>query len=121
MRFEHKPWHLFQSVTELVGALGLVNHYVPVIELDSGLRHQGDHRFEGRLSSGSGKGLPMRFEGGCDGIGSGYLEVLDLCYGATGNRYLGADDVARFGGSVGCSSFGDHGEASGALGRYGVG
>ena len=77
------------------GALGLVNDDIAVVELDSGLDHQCDHRLEGGLGSGGGEGLAVRFEGGGDGLGPGYLEMVDLCHSTTGNRYLGADDVAE--------------------------
>ena len=120
MRLEHQPRHLSQSGTELTSTLGLVDHDVPVVKLDSGLGHQGDYRLEGGLGSNRGEGAPVRFEGGGDGFWSSHLEVLDRCYCATGDRYFGTDDIARSPGGICCCGFGDHCEASGALGRHGV-
>src|ERR1017187_5414746 len=121
MGLEHEPGHAIESGTEFAGALGLVNHDAPVVELNSGLCHQCDHSLEGSLGSGSAEGLLMRFECGCDGFGPSYLEMIDLCHSPTGNWYLGANDVARPRGDASCRGFGDYREASGALGRHGIG
>ena len=57
------------------------------------------------------KALPVRFEGGQDGLWWRYFEMVDLSRRPSGDRHLGADDVIRFPGSVTGGLFCDYGQA----------
>jgi hypothetical protein len=80
---------------QLHGRVAAVVEHVDVVELDSGLHHQGDDAWPDVSEAEVGEGRPVRVDGPACPVGGCRGEVFQCFVGAAGDRYLGADDVHR--------------------------